>query len=354
MAMAYRAGVPLADMEFVQFHPLGIGAGNMVLPEVLVTSGGRLLNKSGEQFMEGETWEQARLADGDGIARAVAMEIAGGRGCDDGAVRLDLTRLPAKKIIERLGPRRSDITNFAGIDPIDTPIPVAPAQRFCIGGLATDENGATGVRALFAAGECACTGAHGARPLQGNTLLDAVVFGKRAGLHAAKAARKRARKGADEILTKCRQSAENHLKRLQSNGPGEPPTVLRERLADLMWTNAGVVRSESGLIEARQRLRQCQKEYDNVEVAGRSARFNGDLMTALDVGEMLDLADAILLSAASRAESRGVHFRSDYSQQDNTMWLKRAMVTNAESGPVISHDPVMASSHTAGKEGGQE
>jgi len=340
MALAGRAGVPLTDMEFVHFHPLAVADGQVVLPMALLSAGATLLNAVGDRFLEDLSEGEAGSLQPDVVARAIAAEIAEGRGGEGHGVRLDVSRLQARRLPVRLDELRREVARVGGMDPSGKAIAVAPAEQFAIGGVTTDEHGATAVQGLFAAGECAWTGAHGARALRGNTVLEAVVFGRRAGERAGHVAGKRSPVGVEEALQRCCRRTEESLKTLLSNGSGESPAVLRARLREVMQSHVAVRRSGSGLSRALQELRDCRRQYEAVEVSGATARFNSDLMAAIELGEMLDAAEAIAAGAARRTESRGTHFRADSPDRDDDKWLRHSAVSLSGDRPAVSHRPV--------------
>ncbi|MEW6356291.1 MAG: FAD-binding protein [Planctomycetota bacterium] len=339
MAMGYRAGAPLADMEFVQFHPLAVGGGRLLLPEALLERG-HLLNGRIERFMEAHAIQHMEHAPGDVLVRAIAREIAEGRAFSDGCARLDFPDLSGRARASLVACVREEVKNLLGLDPVNEPMPVAPAEQCIIGGLDIDEHGETCIQGLLAAGECACSGAHGARVLTGNALLDALVFSRRAGERAGMlSARRKGAVAEGGIETHCKRE-EERIQRLLSNGSGESPCALRDRLASIMWDKVGPLRDEKGLSEALYGIRECRAAYANVRVAGQSPEFNSDLMTAIDVGEMIDVAEAIALSAQARRESRGVHYRTDFAQPDDSNGLGHTKVVFSESGPEPSYTSV--------------
>jgi len=338
MAMAYRAGVPLVDMECVQFHPLAIAGGRVLAPQALLQQG-HLLNGRLDRFMETYDLQKMEHAGSAVIARAMAREIDEGRAFSDGCVRLDLPDMSARKRTELINGIRQDVIRFVGMDPRDEPIPIAPVQRCILGGVAVDEHGMTCIRGLLAAGECACTGAHGAHVLAGNAIPEALVFGRRAGERAVALCRKPT-PAAEGVIEEGRQREGERIQRLLSDGSGERPAALRDRLSSIMWGKVGIVRDEAGLSEAIQEIRECRAAYADVAVAGESAEFNSDLMTAIDVGEMIDVAEAVALSARTRRESRGVHYRRDHPDMDDRNGVRHTRVTFSEAGPDVSYAPL--------------
>ena len=321
-AIAYRAGANLIDMEQVQFHPTG-----MVTPEskkgVLVTEavraeGGILLNKDGERFMAKYSPEKMELATRDVVARSIYAEIIEGRGSENGGVYLDISHLDDDLIDEKLETMVLQFENV-GIDIKNEPIEVAPTAHHFMGGIKINTDGSTSIPNLFACGEV-CGGVHGANRLGGNALADTQVFGKIAGESAAKAAKDCELKVNDEMFLAEKERIESLIK---------PGTIkaqeFKEKIKKLMWKKVAIVREEKALNEALRQLQEMQKDLDNIDVSDKD-QYNSELLTALEVINMVEICILVVKSAILRRESRGAHFRSDFPES-NDVW-KRSIVLN--------------------------
>jgi succinate dehydrogenase / fumarate reductase flavoprotein subunit len=342
-AAAYRAGVPLEDMEFVQFHPTTLYGTNILITEGVRGEGGHLVNARGERFMERYAPEVMELAPRDIVARAIQTEAREGRaftGPRGGYVHLDVRHLGADLINTRLPAIREIAMDFAGVDPIEAPIPVQPAQHYSMGGLACDENGETAVPGLFAVGECSCISVHGANRLGGNSLLETVVFGKRVGERAA------TQTGGDavpaSVLEQALREEETAIDRLKSRTGGERQIVLRRRMQTIMTGKVGVFREEQTLAEAVEELAELRERYGEVMLDHTGERFNYDLMDVLELDGMLDLAYATALTAWKRTESRGSHWRVDHPTRKDEQWLKHSMLFyRPEQAPGLEYTDVI-------------
>jgi succinate dehydrogenase / fumarate reductase flavoprotein subunit len=331
MSMAWRAGVPLKDMEFMQFHPTTLRSNGVLITEGCRGEGGYLRNASGERFMFRYAPNAIELASRDVVSRAEQTEIDDGRGVD-GCVLLDLTHLGAKRIKERLPGSRELAIDYAGVDPIEEPIPVRPGAHYHMGGVDTDGSGKTLLPGLYAAGECACVSVHGANRLGGNSLLETVVFGRRAGAAAALALRENGLGG--DLPPSAERVSERKIARLLEGGGRERPYVLRQELADAMYDNAGIFRTAERLDEAKLKVLELRERFAaGVVVQDRSRTFNTDLIAALELESMLEMADCLVTGAVARTESRGAHTRLDYPERDDERWLRHTLTTN-EDGEV--------------------
>ncbi|MGQ9750024.1 succinate dehydrogenase flavoprotein subunit [Desulfosoma sp.] len=343
--LALRHGFPLEDMEFVQFHPTGIYGLGVLISEAARGEGGVLKNDLGERFMERYAPTIKDLAARDVVSRAIMSEIQAGRGIDGrDFVHLDLTHLGKDRLAERLSDICSFVRIYLGIDPAREPIPVQPTCHYMMGGIPTDVNGRAldvqgrPIPGLYAAGECACVSVHGANRLGCNSLLDLVVFGRRAGqdLCAQVPTMDRPPLPAD-----AEEATRERLARLKERTHGVRPAVLRERLQQEMMERCGVYRTEQGLEKALATVRGLQEEYrTKVFLDYRGDRYNTDLMEALELESLLGLAEVILVSAASRRESRGAHSRQDYPQRDDEQFLHHTLVFRDEETLRLAFRPV--------------
>ena len=323
MSMAWRAGVPLKDMEFMQFHPTTLRSNGVLITEGCRGEGGYLRNAEGDRFMFNYAPNAGELASRDVVSRAEQTEIDEGRGVD-GCVLLDLTHLGAKRINERLHGSRELAMDYAGVDPIDEPIPVRPGSHYHMGGVDTDMFGRTLVAGLYAAGEAACVSVHGANRLGGNSLLETVVFGRRAGASAAQDVRSNGSGGV--YPPAAVRATERKLKAMVDQSTGERPHVIRQELADTMYENVGIFRTEEKLEEAKVKIGEMRERYDRgVLVHDKGRSFNTDLIQALELGSMLEMADCLVTGAIARTESRGAHSRLDFPERDDENWLRHTL-----------------------------
>ncbi len=330
-AAVFRAGVPLEDMEFVQFHPTTLYGTNILITEGVRGEGGYLLNTEGERFMERYAPDTMELAPRDIVARAIQTEVDEGRGFEDGYVKLDVRHLGEEVIKERLPGIRQIAMDFAGVDPIETPIPVQPGQHYSMGGLACDENGETNVAGLFVVGECSCISVHGANRLGGNSLLETIVFGKRAGEKASDLAA-HTRRINGQILEDALSAQEAEIEALKRRGEGERQIAIRREMQETMTKHVGVFRDEEGLREAVEKLAELQERYRRVLLDNKGEAFNYDLVDALELGGMLDLAEVTALTALRRTECRGSHWRTDHLGRDDEHWLKHSLASYSPGG----------------------
>ncbi|AGK60892.1 succinate dehydrogenase subunit A [Archaeoglobus sulfaticallidus PM70-1] len=321
MAIAYRSGVPLKDMEFFQIHPTGLIPSGILVSEACRGEGGYLLNSKGERFMERYAPERMELAPRDVVSRAIWSEIEQGRGFESEYgpyVLLDLTHLGEDRIEERLPLVRETAIKFAGVDPVEEPIPVRPTVHYTMGGIHVNYC-ETSIPGLFACGECACLSIHGANRLGSNSLAECLVFGKVAGEKAAEYAER------SEFRSISTDEEEKRIYSLFSNGDESAYTIKRE-LNQTMDRNLWIFRDEQGIMNALKKIRELKDRYRNIEVSDRSKIFNTDLTFAIEVGYMLEIAEVVALSALNRKESRGAHFRTDYPKRDDGNWLKHTLV----------------------------
>jgi succinate dehydrogenase / fumarate reductase flavoprotein subunit len=326
----WRKGLPLEDMEFFQFHPTGIWKMGILLSEAARGEGGILRNKDGERFMERYAPTIKDLAPRDMVSRAIYTEIRQGRGCGPAGdhVYLDLTHLPPEQLDEKL----PDITEFArtylGIEPYTEPIPIQPTAHYAMGGIPTDLLGQvlasndTIVPGLYAAGECACVSVHGANRLGTNSLLDINVFGRRSGIAAAEYA---ATAPQRQLPPDPAAYVQTMLTRLRENTGGESVAAIRRDLQETMDVNAMVYRTEATLKQAEVDIAALKERFARAGVMDKGSRYNTDLLEAVELGFLLDLAQVLVISARARNESRGGHFREDYPTRDDVNFLHHTM-----------------------------
>jgi len=336
MALAYRAGVPLMDMEFVQFHPTTLRDTGILITEGARGEGGYLLNTLGERFMKRYAPEQMELATRSTVSLAIGQEILEGRGVE-GCVLLDLRHLGRAKILERLPQIRQLSMEFAGLDPIETPIPIRPGAHYQMGGVRTNQWGETSVQGLFAAGECACVSVHGANRLGGNSLLETIVFGRRAGTKAGEYLR-----GVDHASIPVSHLAdeERRVQALLSQSGRERSWQVRDELGQVLSTKLGIFRTKESMTMARDQVRELQQRAARVSVEDKGRVFNSELIQALELQCLVELAETIVVGALAREESRGAHYRSDFPTRNDAGWLKHTIARRTSDGPALSYDPV--------------
>ncbi|MBD0423157.1 succinate dehydrogenase flavoprotein subunit [Streptomyces sp. TRM S81-3] len=329
-AAVYRRGLPLEDMEFFQFHPTGIWRMGILLTEGARGEGGILRNKDGERFMEKYAPVMKDLASRDVVSRSIYTEIREGRGCgpEGDHVYLDLTHLPP----EQLDAKLPDITEFArtylGIEPYTDPIPIQPTAHYAMGGIPTNVEGevladnTTVVPGLYAAGEVACVSVHGANRLGTNSLLDINVFGRRAGIAAAQYAQT-----AEFVPLPEDPEAfvVGQIERLRTSTGNERVATLRRELQETMDANVMVFRTEQTIKTAVEKIGELRERYKNVAIQDKGKRFNTDLLEAIELGNLLDLAEVMAVSALARKESRGGHYREDYPNRDDVNFMRHTM-----------------------------
>lgn len=347
IGIAYRAGIPLKDMEFVQFHPTSLYGRNILITEGARGEGGYLINNRGKRFMEDYAPRAMELAPRDIVARAIQTEIDMGNGFENEYVLLDLRHLGKEKIQKRLPSIREICLNFAGLDPADRPIPIQPAQHYSMGGIDVDENCSTIIQGFYAAGECACVSVHGANRLGGNSLLDTIVFGKIAGEQASSFVKGLQHAPANERLLidgakEVREKIEQWLRR----DSGVRLHHLLNRLKVIMSAKVGIFRNKRDLAAALEEIRQIREDYQRVYLAGKCLRFSQELVNTVEFDYMLDLSEVITLGALNREETRGSHFRVDFSSRNDRDWLKHTLVTLVSGKPQISYKPVKLSKYT--------
>jgi succinate dehydrogenase / fumarate reductase, flavoprotein subunit len=332
MAMALRVGVPLEDMEMMQFHPTTLAPTGVLITEGCRGEGAYLLNSENDRFLKRYAPNAMELASRDVISRAEQTEIDEGRGVD-GNVLLDLRHLGADRILERLHGTRELSMVFAGVDPIYEPIPVRPGAHYHMGGVDTDVWGRTNVEGLYAAGECACVSVHGANRLGGNALMETITFGKRSGRHAADWALAHT---TVEIPTSVESDAERELMELLDRTEGERPWSIRDELAQTMHENFGVFRREDEMERQGEIVASLRERYERVVVEDKGQIFNNDLTQALELGFLLELAECMVVAGLARKESRGAHARPhDFADRDDESYMKHTLVSWEDDRPTL-------------------
>jgi succinate dehydrogenase / fumarate reductase flavoprotein subunit len=381
-AMAYRVGVPMEDMEFVQFHPTTLPSTGVLISEGVRGEGGILYNSEGERFMfeRGYANNEGELASRDVVSRAELTEINAGRGFEDEYVYLDMRHLGEDRIVDRLENILHLAEDFEGVDALEEPMPVKPGQHYEMGGIEVDENGATRIDGLYAAGECACVSVHGSNRLGGNALPELIVFGKRAGLAAAGAdlgeaeiatgRSEGAEPGRDDLSVEpgapdgvsaaddavsngatalspqetveaAAQAERNRIDLLRDREDGVNHADVRAAVQDTMTANVNVFREEASLEQALRDIRTARKRYQEVAISDPSDTFNTDLQQTLETRNIIDVAEAITLGALAREESRGAHWRAEHQEREDEHWLRHTLVSWNGGDPHLWHKPVI-------------
>src|SRR5215211_6462127 len=338
ISLAYRAGARLMDMEMIQYHPTTLAGKGFLITEGARGEGAHLLNARGERFMERYAPNKMELASRDVVSRAEQTEINEGRGFPDGTVALDVTVVPRKRIHEALREIVNVGRDFAGVDITSEPIHIKPGNHYVMGGVKTDIHGQTPIPGLYAAGECACVSVHGGNRLGANSLLDTLVFGRRSGEHAAKAVRGM---GMPEPSRSSLQDEERAIQSIVGrDGTGRRVSELKAELGQTMDKHVAVFRDEAGLDTALGIVRRLKEEAQDVAIDDKGTVFNQDVLGALELQFMLDNAEAIVISAIERRESRGAQFRTDYPDRNDDDWLKHINVSANGAEPELSYSPV--------------
>ena len=339
IAMAYRVGAPLMDMEMIQYHPTTLAGKGFLITEGARGEGAHLLNAAGERFMEEYAPNKMELASRDVVSRAEQTEINEGRGFPDGTVALDITVVPKKRIHEALREIVLVGRDFAGVDITREPIHIKPGNHYTMGGVKTDIHGATEIPGLYAAGECACVSVHGGNRLGANSLLDTLIFGRRSGIHAADRAKQTevGRPSAATFADEERLIAEIMGR---ERGSGRRVSEIRRELGETMDRSVAVFRDEEGVKTALDIVRRLQEEARTAYIDDHGSVFNQDVLGALELGFMLDNAECACIGALHRTESRGAQYRTDFPERNDDEWLKHIDLKMNGEGPEISYSDV--------------
>ena len=346
MAVALQAGVPLEDMEFFQFHPTGIYKLGILITEGARGEGGVLRNRAGERFMESYAPTLKDLAPRDMVSRAIFEELREGRGIDGkNFIHLDLTAL-GREVIESKLPDITDfVRTYLGIDPIELPIPVQPTAHYAMGGIPTDKEARvvideknTPLPGFYAAGECACVSVHGANRLGTNSLVDILVFGRRAATDMARYVKEN---DWAPLPRNPEARAAEEIRTLRSGKGTVPPVSIREKLRRQMTEKVSVFRQKKPLQELRETLVELQESYKHLALQDRGMLYNTELVEALELGAMLDISETIAAGALARQESRGAHYREDFPKRDDTHWMQHTLAYRTDHGLELRYKPVV-------------
>ncbi|MFC6976299.1 FAD-binding protein [Halomicroarcula sp. GCM10025709] len=378
-AMAYRAGVPMEDMEMIQFHPTTLPSTGVLISEGVRGEGGILYNEDEERFMfeHGYANNDGELASRDVVSRAELTEVNAGRGIEDEYVHLDMRHLGEERILDRLENILHLAEDFEGVDGLDEPMPVKPGQHYAMGGVETDENGETCIEGLYAAGETACVSLHGANRLGGNALPELLVFGARAGHHAAGKDMKVAEietgpsaksedgaveppvapgavdAGSDDVVADggaaatpkgvVKGTVEEERQRVEEllEADGINHAEVRADVQETMTQRVNVFREEDGLKQALREIKDARREYGNVAVADPSRTYNTDLIHTIETRNILDVAEAITIGALAREEFRGAHWRAEHQERKDDEWIKHTMLAWNDGEPELYYKPVV-------------
>ncbi len=358
MALAYRAGVPLKDMEFVQYHPTGLPGTGILITEAARSEGGILVNKDGYRYLQDYNLGQPldihdpkhpqlasmELGPRDRVSQAFTKERDKGRTItlhtaagDVDVVHLDVRHLGEKKIDKKIPFVRELAKNYAGIDPVYEPIPVRPVVHYMMGGVSTNKEGATPVAGLFAAGECACVSINGANRLGSNSLTELLVFGARAARSAARFAADHSNINGSALQSQAEDEQKQIAQRFFHSQGKETIAGIRLELNQTMEQGAGIYRTEASLKSTCDTIRKLKERFQQVGLQDKSLSFNTELTSALELGFLLDAAEAVAFCALARQESRGSHQRTDFPKRDDTRYLKHSMAYRTETDPRIDY-----------------
>ena len=349
---AYRAGIPLEDMEFVQFHPTGLYGQGILVSEAARGEGGYLVNGKGERFMEKYAKSKLELAPRDIVSRSEQTEINEGRGIDGkDYIYLDLRHLGRDKIMEKLPQVRQLGIDFIGVDCIEKPIPIQPTAHYSMGGIPADKDGqviiddkGTKVTGFFAAGECACVSVHGANRLGTNSLLDALVFGRRTGKALMEFAG--SAKLYDVNEDKEIASVRSRIDTIINTSGTESMNNIRNELKEIMMSNCGVFRNKEGLEVCLKKVKELQGRFKKAKITDRGKIFNTEVIESIELGHMLEYSEVIIVSAMAREESRGSHARTDFPKRDDAKWLKHTLSYKKPDGGIeLKYKPVTITKH---------
>ncbi len=339
IAQAYRIGAQLMDMEMVQYHPTTLAGNGLLITEGARGEGAWLLNANGERFMEKYAPNKLELASRDVVSRAEQTEINEGRGFPDGTVALDITKVPRRRTLEALREIVNIGRDFAGVDITHEPIHIKPGMHYIMGGVKTDTDGRTTVPGLYAAGEVACVSVHGGNRLGANSLLDTLIFGRRSGEHAASMARSVA---PPSTPTTRLADTDAGIKAIIDREPGgRRVSAIKRELGETMNEHVAVFRDAEGLAKAHEVIRRLKEEAPKASIDDRGSVFNQDVIGAIELGYMIDVAETIVAAAEERKESRGAHTRLDFPGRNDDEWLKHIDVSmNGGEAPVVSYSEV--------------
>jgi succinate dehydrogenase / fumarate reductase flavoprotein subunit len=339
IAQAYRIGARLMDMEMIQYHPTTLAGNGLLITEGARGEGAWLLNAEGERFMEKYAPNKMELASRDVVSRAEQTEINEGRGFPDGTVALDVTKVPRRRTLEALREIVNIGKDFAGVDITREPIHIKPGQHYIMGGVKTDVDGLTTIPGLYAAGEVACVSVHGGNRLGANSLLDTLIFGRRSGEHAANRAMHMTMPSTPAARV---SETEKHIADIISRDKsGRRVASIKRELGDAMNDYVAVFRDADGLAKAHEIVRRLKEEGTKATVDDRGKIFNQDVLGAIELGYMLDVAEATVVAAQVRKESRGAQFRTDFPERNDGEWLKHVDISmNGADVPKVSYSPV--------------
>ena len=338
-ALALDAGVPLKDMEFVQFHPTTLYGTNILMSEGARGEGGILVNKNGERFMKRYAPNSLDLAPRDVVARSIEQEILEGRAYDQGYVHLDLTHLGSDRIIERLPGIRQIAMDFAGVDPIEKPVPIQPGQHYSMGGIDVDKRGSTMLKGLFAAGECSCISVHGANRLGGNSLLETVVFGRLVADRIIEEIQNDEQPELEPVISAVK-SMENKIETIFNKDGGEKFFSIKTDLTQTMQKKFGIFRDNDTMEEGLSEIEELKERFSKSCFNNKEHAYNQALIQFLELEAMLKIAEVVAVGAIQRRESRGSHKRNDYPDRDDEKFLKHTIVSSKDGKLVINYKPV--------------
>src|SRR3989338_1761648 len=338
MAIAYEIGAPLADMEFVQFHPTTLFGTNILVSEGVRGEGGYLKNNKGERFMERYVPSKMELAPRDVVSRCIQIEVREGRGFENEYVHLDVTHFGEAKINEKIPQVKELAKKFAGVDIVKEPMPVQPAQHYSMGGIRNNVNGETNIKGLYAVGECGCVSVHGANRLGGNSLLETVVFGRRVGRNLEKFVSSAEFSKISENILK---DEEKRIKKLVDRKGKESSSAIRKELSEILTFKVGVFRVGNEIEQALKEIKKLQERAKKVFIQDKGTVYNTQLTSVIEMEFLLTISEIIALGALNRKESRGAHYRNDYTERNDKNWMKHTIAKKGKDGKInISYEPV--------------